>query len=133
MATNSKSHDAVRLVVTALAVCVVGVGSVFLSDYFHLQKKWFYAAWLTVGMFAFSVQDFGAQAKNPRFAAFLVLQALTYGATVAFLLRWIGLLNAVFLSLIVLVFGYILAETIFDVRPTRKMKKPYEQQNQGRG
>lgn len=38
------------------------------------------------------------------------------------LLRWIGLLNAVFLSLIVLVFGYILAETIFDVRPTRKMK-----------
>jgi len=121
-ASRTQLSNSTLLILTALLICVAGVGSFWLADIYHANPVWVFLAWNCIGILAFFVEDFGAQIKKPSFVAFLVVWALLHGGTVALLMRWISLPMMLPFFFIEGVAGYLLANIIFDIRPGKKEK-----------
>jgi hypothetical protein len=117
-----KTRDRLLLIVVALLVCAVGVGSGLLILVNHLNPVWFFFAWNSILMVPLFISDFRSHLSKPSFVAYLISWAVIHGLLVATLMRWLSIVAMIPLLAIELTVGLVVADFFFDIRPAQKDK-----------
>jgi len=122
LTTGSPYKDRVLLYLTALLVCVTGVGAFWLADLYHVNPVWVFFLGNSILLVPLFVRDFRSHLRKPAFVVFLAIWALAHGLLVATLMRWLSILRIFPFMLIELFVGLVLADYLFDARPNRERK-----------
>ncbi len=117
---TTKFWDRVRLVCTAMLVCVIGGSSFLLGEIYHINPAWLFLSWNSIWLLVSVGKRFRIHFKKPEFAAFFLLWMAVHGTVVVMLMRWVHMLYWVPLMGLELFVGFLSADLLFGIRPDRK-------------
>src|SRR5208282_440781 len=102
--TRSRLLDIFALLGASLLVVMLGIGSYFLADRYHMNGIWVMLAWISSGFFAGIGWDYRSEFRSASFCAFflawIVLHSLIFVLVLGFL-SWIYYVFAVPMELFV--------------------------------
>jgi len=121
--TRSRLLDVFALLGASLLVVMLGIGSYFFADQYHLNGIWVMLAWISLGFFAGIGWDYRSEFRSVSFCAFflawIVLHALIFVLVLGFL-SWIYYVFAVPLELFVF---YASASMLFGLKPPLRRRQ----------
>jgi len=112
--------DRVRLVGTAVLVCLILGTSFLVADTYHISVAWVFLSWNSIWLFLILRKGFRGHFKNAWFTAFFLLWMAVHGTVVVMLMRWVRMLYWVPLMGLELFVGFLSADLLFGIRPDRK-------------
>jgi hypothetical protein len=112
--------DIVRLIGTAILVCVIGVGAFIAGEIYHVNPVWLFLSWNSIWLFLILGKSFRGHFRNPQFTAFFLMWMAVHGTVVVLLMRWVRMLYWVPLIGLELFVGFLAANLLFGIVPDRK-------------
>lgn len=81
-------RDRLLMIGIALLVCVLGVGSFFFADEYHVNDNWLFVAWMSFVGIAMFARAFRAHLKKPFMMPFLAVLTLVHALVCIGLIIW---------------------------------------------
>ncbi|PYT64432.1 MAG: hypothetical protein DMG35_00375 [Acidobacteria bacterium] len=72
----------------ALVLCLIGVGSFYLADQYHIKEVWVFFAWSSFAMIPAFLRAFRGHLKRPFLIPFLAGLAIVHGIVFISLIKW---------------------------------------------
>lgn len=117
---TARYWDRVRLVGTAMLVCVIGVAAFVAGEIYHISPVWLFLSWNSIGLLLILGKGFRDHFKKAQFTAFFLLWMAAHGTVVVLLMRWVRMIYWVPLMGIELFVGFLAANLLFGIQPDRK-------------
>lgn len=81
-------RDALLVLALALLLCILGVGSFYFADEYHIKDSWLFFAWGSFLMVPLFLRAFRGNLKRPFMTPFLAVLAIVHGLVCISLMKW---------------------------------------------
>jgi hypothetical protein len=112
--------ESVRLVCTAILVCLTLGASFLAADTYNISPGWVFFSWNSIWLFLILWKGFRRHFKNAQFTAFFLMWTSVHGTVVVLLMRWVRMLYWIPLIALELFVGFLAANLLFGIVPDRK-------------
>lgn len=81
-------RDGLLVIGLALLLCLIGIGSFYFADQYHVNGLWVFFAWSSFAMIPLFLRAFRGHLKRPFLSPFLAGLAIAHGLLSISLIKW---------------------------------------------
>lgn len=82
------ARDGLLVIGLALLLCLLGIGSFYFADQYHIKEVWVFFAWSSFAMIPAFLRAFRGHLKRPFLIPFLAGLAIVHGLVCISLIKW---------------------------------------------